>query len=122
VRIEVTMDCSDLERMVAFWTLAADLVVEGVIEGRYVALTGHGLNLTLQHVAEPKTVKNRVHLDLLVDDLEQAVRRLELLGAARLTVTPRQEFGQRWYVLADPEGNEFCVARDRVAAQLPPGS
>jgi predicted enzyme related to lactoylglutathione lyase len=116
------MDCSDLERMVAFWTLAADLTVEGVIEGRYVALTGHGLNLTLQRVAEPKTVKNRVHLDLLVDDLEQAVRRLELLGATRLTVTPRQEFGQRWYVLADPEGNEFCVARDRVAELSPPGS
>lgn len=122
VRIEVTMDCLDLERMVTFWTLAADLAVDGVIEGRYVALTGHGLSLTLQRVAEPKTVKNRMHLDLLVDDLERVVRRLERLGATRLTVSARQEFGQRWYVLADPEGNEFCVARDRAAEQLQPDS
>ena len=63
-------------------------------------------------VPEPKTVKNRMHLDLLVADLEQAVRRLESLGATRLTASAREEFGQRWYVLADPEGNEFCVARD----------
>jgi predicted enzyme related to lactoylglutathione lyase len=120
VRIELTLDCSDLDRMSAFWTAAADLVVDGVIEGRYVALTGHGITLTLQRVAETKTVKNRMHLDLLVDDLEQAVRRLESLGATRLTATARNEFGQRWYVLADPEGNEFCVAPDRPPEE--PGS
>ena len=113
VRIEFTLDCSDLDRMVRFWTAAAGLVVEGVIEGRYVALTGHGTTLTLQRVEEPKTVKNRMHLDLLVDDLEQAIGRLESLGATRLSTSARQEFGQRWYVLADPEGNEFCVAPDR---------
>lgn len=112
VRIELTLDCLDLDRMARFWTAAADLVVDGVIEGRYVALTGHDLTLTLQRVAEPKTVKNRMHLDLLVDDLEQAVRRVESLGATRLTAQARQEFGQEWYVLADPEGNEFCVAWD----------
>ena len=99
--------------MVSFWTSAAGLAVEGVVEGRYVALTGHGITLTLQCVAEPKTVKNRMHLDLLVDDLEDAVPRLEALGATRLTPDARHEFGQVWYVLADPEGNEFCVARDR---------
>ena len=115
VRIELTLDCSDLDRMATFWTVAADMVVEGAIEGRYVTLAGHGATLTLQRVAEPKTVKNRMHLDLLVSDLEQAVRRLESFGATRITASARQEFGQRWYVLADPEGNEFCVARDRPA-------
>jgi predicted enzyme related to lactoylglutathione lyase len=115
VRIEFTLDCSDLDRMVRFWTEAADLVVEGVIEGRYVALAGHGVTLTLQRVPEPKTAKNRMHLDLLVEDLEKAVARLESLGATRLTVSARQEFDQRWYVLADPEGNEFCVAPDHPA-------
>ncbi len=119
VRIEFTLDCSDLDRMVGFWTAAGDLVVEGVIQGRYVTLTGHGTTLTLQRVTEPKTVKNRMHLDLLVDDPEQTVRRLESLGATRLTASARQEFGQRWYVLADPEGNEFCVARDRPVAESP---
>jgi predicted enzyme related to lactoylglutathione lyase len=117
VRIEVTLDCSDLDRLASFWQAAADLVIEGVIEGRYVTLSGHGITLTLQRVAEPKTVKNRMHLDLLVDDVEQAVRRLETLGASRLIATARQEFGQRWYVLADPEGNEFCVAPDHPAME-----
>lgn len=120
VRIEFTLDCSDLARMVSFWTAAADLVVDGVIEGRYVALTGHGTTLTLQRVAEPKTVKNRMHIDLLVDDVEQVVGRLESLGATRLTATPRQDFGQRWYVLTDPEGNEFCVAQDHPAEEPSP--
>jgi len=115
VRIEFTLDCSDLDRMAAFWTDAAGLVVEGVIEGRYVSLSGHGIALTLQRVEEPKTVKNRMHVDLLVDDLGPEVRRLESLGATRLTETARQEFGQSWYVLADPEGNEFCVASDPAA-------
>ncbi len=112
MRIEFTLDCADLDRMAAFWTAAAGLVVEGVIEGRYVALRGHGITLTLQRVDEPKTVKNRMHVDLLVDDVVQEVRRMESLGATRLTETARQEFGQTWFVLADPEGNEFCVASE----------
>lgn len=113
MRIEFTLDCCDLERMTMFWQSAAEFVVDGTIEGRYVSLSGHGVVLTLQHVAEPKSVKNRMHLDLLVDDVEDEVTRLETLGASRLTPTARQEFDQTWFVLADPEGNEFCVARDR---------
>jgi uncharacterized glyoxalase superfamily protein PhnB len=54
-----------------------------------------------------------MHLDLLVENLEQEVDRLENLGASRVTPTARQEFGQTWFVLADPEGNEFCVAREQ---------
>jgi len=110
VRIEFTLDCSDLERMSEFWREAAGFVVDGIIEGRYVSLVGHRLTLTLQRVDEPKTVKNRMHLDLLVDDLDAEVRRLEKLGAHRLTAAALEEFGQTWFVLADPEGNEFCVA------------
>jgi uncharacterized glyoxalase superfamily protein PhnB len=112
VRIEFTLDCADLDEMTRFWTRAAGLVVDGAIEGRYVALSGHGIVLSLQRVSEPKTVKNRMHIDVLVDDLDREVQRLESLGATRLTATARQEFGQEWYVLADPEGNEFCVARE----------
>ena len=113
VRIEFTLDCSDLDRMTKFWRDAAGLVVDGIIEGRYVSLGGHHVTLTLQRVDEPKTVKNRMHVDLLVDDLDSEVRRLEELGALRLTAAPHEEFGQTWFVLADPEGNEFCVAKDR---------
>jgi predicted enzyme related to lactoylglutathione lyase len=112
VRIEFTLDCSDLDRMTRFWREAAAFVVDGIVEDRYVSLAGHGVVLTLQRVEDPKTVKNRMHLDLLVDDVHSEVRRLEGLGATRLTASPRQEFGQTWFVLADPEGNEFCVAED----------
>ena len=110
MRIEFTLDCTDLDRMTRFWRDAAGFEVAGGIEGRYVSLRGHDVALTLQQVDEPKTVKNRMHLDLLVDDVELEVRRLEALGSTRLTPTAREEFGQTWFVLADPEGNEFCVA------------
>jgi predicted enzyme related to lactoylglutathione lyase len=116
MRIEWTLDCTDLDRAAAFWRAALGYVVDGVIEGKYVALSGDGPALTLQRVDEGKTVKNRMHLDLLVDDVEREVRRLELLGASRLTRTARHEFGQTWFVLVDPEGNEFCVARDSPKA------
>jgi predicted enzyme related to lactoylglutathione lyase len=112
MRVEFTLDCVDLDRMAAFWRSAAGFTVGGVIEGRYVSLSGHGVQLTLQRVPEPKAGKNRMHLDLLVGDVEQEVRRLEELGASRRTPTARREFGQTWFVLADPEGNEFCVAAD----------
>ena len=110
MRIEFTLDCADLDRMTRFWRDAAGFDVDGVIDGRYVSLRGHDVALTLQQVEEPKTVKNRMHIDLLVDDVELEVSRLEDLGASRLTPTAREEFGQTWFVLADPEGNEFCVA------------
>jgi predicted enzyme related to lactoylglutathione lyase len=113
MRIELTLDCRDLDRLADFWRDAAGLVVDGRVEGRYVSLSGHGVALTLQRVDEPKVVKNRMHLDLLVGDVEEAVRRCEDLGASRLTATAREEFGQRWFVLADPEGNEFCVGREQ---------
>lgn len=113
MRIELTLDCSDLNRMATFWQSAVGFVVEGIIEDRYISLNWQGIVLTLQRVEELKSVKNRMHLDILVDDVDGEVHRLETLGASRLTPVPRQEFGQTWYVLADPEGNEFCVARDR---------
>jgi predicted enzyme related to lactoylglutathione lyase len=112
MRIEITLDCNDLDAQARFWAAALECDVEGVIEGRYVALGGQGISLTLQRVAEVKTVKNRMHLDLLVGDVPAELRRLEGLGATLMTPTPHQEFDQTWYVMADPEGNEFCLARD----------
>ena len=112
MRVELTLDCFDLDAVAAFWGAALRCPVNQVIEGRYASLHGAGIVMSLQRVTEPKTSKNRMHLDLLVADLDTEVTRLETLGATRLTATARQEFGQTWYVLADPEGNEFCVARD----------
>jgi predicted enzyme related to lactoylglutathione lyase len=113
MRIEFTLDCVDLDRTAIFWQAAVGFRVEGGTDGRYVALAGRGVVLTLQCVPEPKTVKNRMHLDLLVDDVEREVDRLEKLGAARVTADAHHEFGQSWFVLADPEGNEFCVGLEQ---------
>ena len=112
MRIEFTLDCCNLKRTAQFWEAALALDVEGEIDGRYIALSGHGVTLTLQQVREPKTAKNRMHLDILVEDLPREVHRLEQLGAKRLTPVPRHEFDQTWFVLADPDGNEFCVAQE----------
>jgi hypothetical protein len=63
-------------------------------------------------VPKAKAVKNRVHLDLRPDDQAVEVQRLISLGARHVDI------GQRdvsWVVLADPEGNEFCVLRPRPA-------
>ena len=58
-------------------------------------------------VPEAKTAKNRIHLDLVPDDQEREVERLETLGATRASIG--QTGNESWVVLADPEGNEFCV-------------
>ena len=62
-------------------------------------------------VPEPKRAKNRMHVDLAAADHEAEVVRLVGLGATR--VADVDEWGYRWTVLQDPEGNEFCVAQSR---------
>lgn len=61
-------------------------------------------------VPEAKTLKNRLHIDLRPDDRDAEVERLMGLGASRADVGQRNE---SWVVLADPEGNEFCVLSSR---------
>ena len=79
----------------------------------YVPESGTGPKLVLQVVPETKTVKNRLHLDLDHDagfDVEAEVVRLEALGATRKSgyITELGDAGG-WVVMADPEGNEFCI-------------
>jgi predicted enzyme related to lactoylglutathione lyase len=61
------------------------------------------------HVPESKAVKNRVHPDLIAEDVESEIARLEHAGATR--VADREEYGYRWTLMTDPEGNEFDLAR-----------
>jgi len=83
---------------------ASDEVVIGPDKGVYPELL-----FTL--VAEPKSVKNRLHLDLRPDNQEAEVERLVDMGARKVDVGQGDDV--TWVVLADPEGNEFCVLRAR---------
>lgn len=110
--IVVTLDCVDTEEQAAFWlgALAPLHYRRGFDGSPYLSLTAPAPapTLLLQQVPEPKRGKNRMHLDLSTDDLAAEVARLERLGARQLSAE-QTEHGFRWVVLADPEGNEFCV-------------
>ncbi|MFE9834667.1 VOC family protein [Streptomyces sp. NPDC005551] len=72
---------------------------------------GHGRRLLFQDVPEPKTAKNRLHIDVHSDPggLDALVARLETLGATRVRELDKGPAGH-WWVMRDPEGNEFCAA------------
>ncbi len=70
--------------------------------------------MVLPPVPEPKSGKNRVHVDLMAADRRAEVARLQGLGAT--VVDEYDEWGVQWTVLSDVEGNEFCVAEAPVAA------
>lgn len=107
----VVINVVDLEREQAFWSELLGVGVARAIDGFFVWLEPQhpgGVQVALQLVAEPKTGRNRVHLDTGVADLDEAEARIEALGGA-LVETHR--FGDfEWRVMADPEGNEFCIA------------
>jgi catechol 2,3-dioxygenase-like lactoylglutathione lyase family enzyme len=108
----VVIDCSDLDRSAEFWTGVLGYVRSDSTGGPYLSLDpggGERPEILLQRVPEDKRGKNRVHLDLRTDDLESEVRRVLGLGAVMLTDQPVSEDGWRWHILADPDGNEFCI-------------
>jgi Glyoxalase-like domain len=131
VALQVTMDCSDPRQMAAFWSKALGYVIEfddpANAWGAVVDPGSKGPRLVFQRVPEPKAVKNRTHLDLQVGQtrLADELTRLTGLGARVLrnlaldpdadvlheatetyNVAPVQ---WRRFMLADPEGNEFCL-------------
>lgn len=116
----VVIDCTDLGRAAEFWTGVLGYVREGLGLGQYLGLfpaDGQGAEILLQRVPDEKRAKNRVHLDLRTPDLESEVTRVLGLGAVQLTEQPLEEFGWRWHILADPDGNEFCVIQPPGADQ-----
>lgn len=109
----ITIDCADALALARFWGALFDTEIASS-EGEgptYVDLrpTAEIPTLRFQRVPEPKSVKNRVHLDIQVADLDEACARAEALGGRRISAQVFEEFGYRWIVMADPEGNEFCL-------------
>jgi predicted enzyme related to lactoylglutathione lyase len=107
----LVLDCVDPKNLAAFWSAAIGYTTLGGA-GNYVLLVdadGTQPKLLLQRVDEPKSAKNRMHFDIETPAVDEEVARLEALGAKRLVEDAIEEHGNRWVVMADPEGNEFCV-------------
>jgi predicted enzyme related to lactoylglutathione lyase len=107
----IVTDCADLARAARFWSAVLGYQ-PGPASGPYQSLIpagGSGIEILLQRVDDPKHGKNRVHLDLRTPDLAAETSRIRHCGATQITTQPVTEDGWRWHILADPDGNEFCV-------------
>jgi predicted enzyme related to lactoylglutathione lyase len=107
----IVIDCADLARAARFWTAVLGYEADPA-SGPFQSLIpagGSGIEVLLQQTADAKAGKNRVHLDLRTPDLDAEVARVLSYGATLITEVPVSEDGWRWHVLADPDGNEFCV-------------
>lgn len=108
----IVIDCADLDRSAAFWSAVLGYTASPAATGPYRSLepeSGAGIDVLLQRVPDVKGQKNRLHLDLRTPDLDAEVRRVLGLGATLLTSEPVAQDGWLWHILADPDGNEFCV-------------
>ena len=123
----ITFDCARPAALARFWAAALGYSVRPYDAGEIARLRARGIHdveddpsvavdpprgggptLFFTKVPEPKTVKNRVHLDLAPAlDMDAEVARLMEIGATIVRV--HEDDGRRWTVMADPEGNEFCV-------------
>lgn len=104
----IVMDVHDLVRSAAFWgRLLGVTPGEPRSNGDYLTIGGltSGVTLVLQRVDEPHQVKNRVHLDFTVEDVDAAAKLIVDLGGRKL---PKQFIGAG-ETMADPDGNEFCI-------------
>ena len=105
----VTFDCSDPAKLAAWWAEQFGGTAQELLPGEFIAVTRlEGPRLGFQKVPDPTPGKNRVHLDFSAADVDGEVSRLMAAGASEVG---RHRLGDnfRWVVLADPEGNVFCV-------------
>ncbi|MFS0692081.1 VOC family protein [Streptomyces nitrosporeus] len=110
---QIAVDTHDLPSLARFWCAVLDWKVLFEDEGEIVIGADETARpgMCFLPVPEGKTAKNRLHIDLAPDDRDAEVERIIGLGATRVDVG--QGGDATWVVLADPEGNEFCVLRPR---------
>jgi predicted enzyme related to lactoylglutathione lyase len=113
---QIVVDAEDPARLARWWAeaLGYQIVHEEPDEIEIRRTPEEMPGLLFATSPDAKTAKNRLHIDLRPDDQEAEVERLVDMGARPVDI------GQRdvsWKVLADPEGNEFCVLRERPHAQ-----
>jgi predicted enzyme related to lactoylglutathione lyase len=107
----IVIRVDDLKRQTAFWAAALDYVPRESPSGDFVLLrprNGTGPNISLDRVRSTVQVPPRIHLDLYTEDQAGEVRRLIALGATEVHWDKRPPDAD-YVILADPEGNRFCV-------------
>lgn len=107
----VTFDSGDPEPLARWWAERFDAQIQDTNEGWFVTVAGGTLPIALafQRVSDPTPGKNKLHLDVTSEDLDTEALALVAAGAAEVA---RHEMGGfRWITLADPEGNQFCIAQ-----------
>ena len=116
----VTIDCENPQKLAEFWSAALDWkVTHADDEGVVIELldespeVGRIPDILFYKNPDKKSVKNRLHFDLRPQDQLAEVARLEALGAHRIEIGQANEPEATWIVMADPEGNEFCILRAR---------
>jgi predicted enzyme related to lactoylglutathione lyase len=111
-RVELVLDCAEPRALATFWRQALDYRDYYADANLVVLVPKEGIAspLLLQRVPEPKTGKNRMHLDIVVDDIDAEIQRLQGIGAHRIDEGVQSLGGTRWVRLSDPEQNEFCVS------------
>jgi predicted enzyme related to lactoylglutathione lyase len=121
--VQVVLDVGHIERAATFWgALLGQEPGPPRSNGKFLtvgALAGPTW-LVLQHVPEGKTAKNRVHLDFTVADVDAVVNRIFALGGSK--VREVREGRGHFVTMADPDGNEFCLAayaRSRTGERIP---
>ena len=110
----IQVDCADPVRQADFWSRVLGVEVDDALGDppHYLGLVPASPGapvVSFQRVPETKTVKNRLHLDIAVDDVEAASDRIADLGGVRLPGDDFAEHGFHCPVMADPEGNAFCL-------------
>lgn len=112
IEVQVNIDCADATALRAFYCAALGYEPHADTDVYTSSIPGKGATgpkIVFQNVPEAKAVKNRVHLDIVVDDIEAESARWTALGATRVSAEPVCEAGGCWIVMLDPEGNEICL-------------
>lgn len=105
----VTVDCHDPARLAAFWGALLDIPEAPSLPGwRQLGTRESGTRINFQPVQEPRVGKNRLHLDIAVDDIDAEVQRVASLGGG--DTGERHDYPEGTViVMHDPEQNEFCL-------------
>jgi hypothetical protein len=115
--IGLSIDCADAGVLARFWSEVLGRPVNRGASGDDAAIDPtapeSGQRLAFHKVPEPKTVKNRLHLDLRTNEFEVETERLVGLGATRIRDVEKPTV--RWTTFADPEGNEFDLVTSQPA-------